>query len=120
MRVLPGRLFLQVAGAPSAVKGAVLAGCKPENLHMLNQSQCISMPKVSDIDAFAETIGAMSKLAVDQREQDETLTILYAVPFLANGRVPCRQIRGPSAKHAPVCEARVGLIAGRRCSSLAT
>lgn len=65
-----------MAGASATVKGSVLAGYEPTSLHMLNQSQCISMPNISDVDAFGETVGAMAKLGVEQRGQDETMGIL--------------------------------------------
>jgi len=78
-------IFYQlVAGASATVKGSVLAGYEPTSLHMLNQSQCISMPNISDVDAFGETVGAMAKLGVEQRGQDETMGILSALLLLGN------------------------------------
>jgi len=70
-------IFYQlVAGASAANKGPLLASLTPDGLRMLNQSQCISMPNISDADAFGETFGAMQKLGVNQRAQDETAIIL--------------------------------------------
>jgi len=78
-------IFYQLmAGGSAEGKGPVLGGYKPTDVHMLNQSQCIELQGVKDVDAFKETFGAMDKLGVDSATQTELQKVVAGLLLLGN------------------------------------
>ena len=46
-------------------KGPALSKLKAENMHLLNQSQCLTLTKISDETMHKEVLDALSKLGVE-------------------------------------------------------
>eukprot|EP00325_Prymnesiales_sp_UTEX-LB-985_P020714 CAMPEP_0174733188 /NCGR_PEP_ID=MMETSP1094-20130205/60818_1 /TAXON_ID=156173 /ORGANISM="Chrysochromulina brevifilum, Strain UTEX LB 985" /LENGTH=1727 /DNA_ID=CAMNT_0015935811 /DNA_START=13 /DNA_END=5196 /DNA_ORIENTATION=+ len=78
-------VFYQImAGASADGKGPALSKYKPTDCHMLNQSQCIELVGVKDVDEFKETFGALEKLGVNSTTQTEMMKILSGLLLLGN------------------------------------
>jgi myosin heavy subunit len=78
-------VFYQLcAGADAGVKGPTLASLKPADLHMLNQSKCVSISGIDDVKSFKEMASAFDLLSVSSEEQKQLFGLLSGLLVLGN------------------------------------
>jgi len=77
-------IFYQVLISSHPAKGPVLSKLAAKDIHLLNQSQCYTLTKISDETFWKEVNEAMQKLGIPDASQSDLVKILSMLMMLGN------------------------------------
>ena len=78
-------IFYQIMTASkSSAKGDKLPSKKPSDMHLLNQSQCFTLTKISDEQMYKEVMEAMEKLGITTQSTEDMIRVIASLLMLGN------------------------------------